>query len=203
MSTRDTSLDPKIIESAKKHFLEKGFLYASLKDICRDAGVTTGAIYKRYKGKDDLFADVVKPVIDIFDNAFKETITIYKQSESSNNLIEASNKSLDRSLYWIKALLKERIAVKILLSRADGTSFSNFSHNLVEINASDSYQFMKNLEKKGLCRLKMSEKEYHSLVTGYWASVFEIFIHDFTLEEAMEFIPKLSACYGWDNVIEF
>ena len=41
----------RLLDSARKHFNEKGFLNAQLSDICRDAGVTTGAVYKRYKGK--------------------------------------------------------------------------------------------------------------------------------------------------------
>ena len=50
MSRPDISIDPKLLESAKEEFLSKGFLEASLKTICDNAGVTTGALYKRYKG---------------------------------------------------------------------------------------------------------------------------------------------------------
>lgn len=63
MSVPDRSLDPKILESARKEFLENGFEKASLKDICEGAGVTTGALYKRYKGKEDLFAAVVEQTV--------------------------------------------------------------------------------------------------------------------------------------------
>lgn len=50
MPVRDTSIDPRLLESARKEFMEKGFLKAELKTICDNAGVTTGAVYKRYKG---------------------------------------------------------------------------------------------------------------------------------------------------------
>ena len=33
----------RLLESAKKEFLEKGYLQASLRNICKNAGVTTGA----------------------------------------------------------------------------------------------------------------------------------------------------------------
>lgn len=32
----------KLLESAKKEFLEKGYMHASLRNICKNAGVTTG-----------------------------------------------------------------------------------------------------------------------------------------------------------------
>ena len=47
MSKPDRSIDPRILESAKKEFLAHGFERASLKAICADAEVNTGAMYKR------------------------------------------------------------------------------------------------------------------------------------------------------------
>ena len=63
MSTPDKSIDPKLLESARKEFSKCGFLNASLKNICDNAGITTGALYKRYKGKHELFCAVVEPTI--------------------------------------------------------------------------------------------------------------------------------------------
>ena len=63
MAVPDHSIDPRILESARKEFLENGFEKASLKAICEGAGVTTGALYKRYKGKEDLFCAVVEQTV--------------------------------------------------------------------------------------------------------------------------------------------
>ena len=38
----------KILEAAKREFLEKGFKSASLRSIVKTAGVTTGAFYGYY-----------------------------------------------------------------------------------------------------------------------------------------------------------
>ena len=48
MAVPDHSIDPRIWAGARKEFLEKGFEKASLKEICEGAGVTTGALDKRY-----------------------------------------------------------------------------------------------------------------------------------------------------------
>ena len=37
-----------IHKAAKKEFLDKGFQMASLRNIVKNAGVTTGALYGRY-----------------------------------------------------------------------------------------------------------------------------------------------------------
>ena len=47
MDNTMTTLE-KIHDSAKKEFLEKGFLGASLRNIVKYAGVTTGAFYGYY-----------------------------------------------------------------------------------------------------------------------------------------------------------
>ena len=70
MAVPDHSIDPRIFESARKEFLENGFEKASLKAICEGAGVTTGALYKRYKGKEDLFCAVVDQTVkDLYEVA--------------------------------------------------------------------------------------------------------------------------------------
>ena len=51
----------RLLISAKKEFVEKGYLQASLRNICKNAGVTTGALYFFFQDKEDLFAAVVGP----------------------------------------------------------------------------------------------------------------------------------------------
>ena len=46
-----------LLECAKREFLEKGYMKASLRNICKEAGVTTGALYFFFKDKEDLLAD--------------------------------------------------------------------------------------------------------------------------------------------------
>lgn len=55
MAVADHSIDPRILKSARGEFVKHGFEKSSLKAICDGAGVTTGALYKRYKGKEELF----------------------------------------------------------------------------------------------------------------------------------------------------
>ncbi len=203
MSIRDTSLDPKILLSAKKEFLEKGFLDASLQNICKDAGVTTGAIYRRYKGKEDLFAAVVEPAIKLFDDLMKEGVEVNKKRAAENRLKDSFTKPSDMIKFWIEEIYKDYEIVKILLAKADGTIYSNFIHDFIEKNFSISYDFMKDLEKQGRCKLKLRYEEYHILLTSYWTALFEMVVHDFSLDEMFEFSSKISDFFSWEKLIEF
>ena len=44
-----------ILSAAMQEFLKKGFKSASLRNIVKTAGVTTGAFYGYYDSKEDLF----------------------------------------------------------------------------------------------------------------------------------------------------
>ena len=72
MSVADRSIDPRIIESAKEEFLQKGFLDASLQEICKNAGVTTGALYKRFKGKEELFCALVESTVQDLEEVVRQ-----------------------------------------------------------------------------------------------------------------------------------
>ena len=63
MAVRDHSLDRKIEEAATAEFMEHGFRSASLRKIAARAGITTGALYTRYKNKDVLFTTLVESAL--------------------------------------------------------------------------------------------------------------------------------------------
>lgn len=54
----------RLLAAAAAEFLEHGYERASLRRICAEAGVTTGALYFVFKNKDDLFRAVVAPLVD-------------------------------------------------------------------------------------------------------------------------------------------
>ena len=53
-----------LMESAGAEFLEKGYLKSSLRRICANAGVTTGALYFFFRDKEALFGAIVEPPLE-------------------------------------------------------------------------------------------------------------------------------------------
>lgn len=62
----------KLLQSAKAEFLAKGYQGASLRSICKNLGVTTGALYFFFKDKDDLFTSLVSPQLDALKKMLSE-----------------------------------------------------------------------------------------------------------------------------------
>ena len=53
-----------LVEAARTVFLRRGFHGASLDEISAEAGYTTGAVYSRFGGKDELFLAVLDDHVD-------------------------------------------------------------------------------------------------------------------------------------------
>lgn len=79
-----------LMESGKKEFLEKGFMKASLRKICADAGVTTGALYFFFRDKDDLFGAIAEPPLKelkgILENHFSADVEAISRENSVDGL---------------------------------------------------------------------------------------------------------------------
>ncbi len=61
MEEKSSDTLEKIQQAALEEFSEKGFLGASLRQIVKNAGVTTGAFYGYFSSKEALFASIVEP----------------------------------------------------------------------------------------------------------------------------------------------
>ena len=91
MANRDHSLDDGIIQAAYSEFLAYGFQKASLHKIAEKAGVTTGAIYTRYKNKDALFASLLQDFFETMQVLFAPSRkNTKKQSAARSRMISSA-----------------------------------------------------------------------------------------------------------------
>ncbi|WP_430443907.1 TetR/AcrR family transcriptional regulator [Sphingorhabdus contaminans] len=61
-----------IIRTARKLFSDKGYAQSTTSEIARGAGVTEGAFFHHFKGKRELFAEVVRQLQREFDRAVSD-----------------------------------------------------------------------------------------------------------------------------------
>lgn len=201
MSVRDTSIDPKLMDSAREEFLNKGFIRSDLKTICDKAGVTTGAVYKRYKGKEELFSAVVNDVVSAL-NTFLENRTEIDFSTYTDDEIKASWKmSYDSMIPMFRMLRSYGDDFKILIDKSSGTRYESFSHDYV-IKMSYAYeQFYKEASKRGIAREQVSRDEFHILLTSFWSSICEPFVHDMSEKQMEEHCLMICRFFDWAAVV--
>jgi AcrR family transcriptional regulator len=203
MSKPDTSIDPRILESAGKEFLSCGFEKASLNSICANAGVTTGAFYKRYPGKAKLFDALVAPVLREIDGFFEQVERKDYQFLDDGALQTMWDMSVKTHEQWIEFLYERYDSMKLLLSCSEGTSHSNFVHQVASRNTKQTMDFLKEIKRRGLPANDIGEDELHILLSAYWSSIFEVIVHDFSKEKALSYAHTLTKFFNWQAVFGF
>lgn len=201
MSTPDKSIDPKLLESARKEFSKCGFLNASLKNICDNAGITTGALYKRYKGKHELFCAVVEPTIT--------QLTGFVAARSAEDLEAMSDAELSgvwemneaAMLKTFRLIWDHRKGFVLLLNKSAGTRYENFHHDFVEMMSKTYVQSYTETRKRGLASEELTERELHVLCSSFWTSVYEPFTHSMTWAEIENHCRSLCKFFDWSKVI--
>ena len=193
----------KILEAAKREFLEKGFKSASLRSIVKTAGVTTGAFYGYYASKEDLFEALVGEHYDFllsrFCRAQKEFAEIPPE-EQPDNLTSTSGECMYEMLLYAYEHLNE---FKLILCCSEGTRFSKLIDEMVEIETKGTNDYLAVLEKIGRPAPHIDERLEHILITGMFNTFFEMIIHEMPLEDAKHYLKEMRAFYtaGWMKIM--
>ena len=193
----------KILEAAKREFLEKGFKSASLRSIVKTAGVTTGAFYGYYASKEDLFEALVGEHYDFllsrFCRAQKEFAEIPPE-EQPDNLTSTSGECMYEMLLYAYEHLNE---FKLILCCSEGTRFSKLIDEMVEIETKGTHDYLEVLKKIGRPSPPIDERLEHILITGMFNTFFELVIHEMPIEDAKHYLKEMRAFYtaGWLKIM--
>lgn len=202
MSVPDRSIDPRIIESAKEEFLRKGFLDASLQEICKNAGVTTGALYKRFKGKEELFCALVEDTIADLEKVIEKR-AITPANLTDGELKKAWDMDREYMRWWFGYLYERFDAMRLLLVCSDGTKYSNFEHEWVERMSQTTYAYYQEAQRRGLTKTDISEKEMHVMLSAFWMTIYEPIVHGFSWDEMIRVSDIMCNLFDWYKMLGF
>ena len=191
MEEKSTATLEKIQRAAMEEFTEKGFQGASLRQIVKQAGVTTGALYGYFSSKEALFASIVEPHAAALMGRFME------QPEHMG--LESS-----QCVHWmVEYICDHREPVKLLLCKAEGTSYEHFVHNMVEVEVEYTLQYLEVLHHLGHESPQLDAQLCHIIASGMFNGIFEIVVHDMPKEQAMHYVDQLRDFYtaGWLKLI--
>ena len=199
MAVKDHTLDAKIVKAAMEEFKAHGFHKASLHTIAKQAGITTGALYTRYKNKDALFCSLVQVVLD----------TVKSKSQGCQELYQQVLTSQDPQLFLKAIQAEEEIYLHVLFEhydacilffcRSEGSSIHTMMEQMMEQKAKETVAFFKQIAKKEVeldgLELIMSEQFY------YYRKILE---KGYDKEEAISCMKVVEHFLeaGWKQVFE-
>lgn len=133
---QDKETRSKLLQSAREEFMEKGYMKASLRNICRNAGVTTGALYFFFKDKEDLYESLIKETV----NGIYQIMQAHFQEESAmlgeGMLLTPASADTNRDFEDVKMVIHQmylhRDEMLLVLTKSQGTRYENIADQFIE-----------------------------------------------------------------------
>ncbi len=168
MSEAEMTTLEKIHNAAKAEFLEKGFKSASLRNIVKSLGMTTGAFYGYYKSKKELFDALVEEQYCTFMGKYKqaqETFTKLSPEEQKAGMGTQSGECMNLLMDYAYDNIE---VFKLILCCSEGTKYENMVHDMVEIEVEATHAFAKIMEGLGMSAYSVDPQLEHMLVSGFF-----------------------------------
>lgn len=202
MSTKAEDTEKNILNTARKHFLKDGFSGASLRNIVKDAGLTTGAFYKYYPTKEALFDALTDPYIEHIYQIYDRVVEDFEKlsaKEQTSNMSDTSGDGMDQMIDYI---YEHYDNFRLLLKCGDSGKFETFIHNMVDREMRSSLEYVKKMKEDGIEIPIVGESLKHMIYTGFFSSIFQIIEHDIDKETAKRNVHKLREFNtgGWERV---
>lgn len=202
MSTKADDTEKNILNTARKHFLKDGFSGASLRNIVKDAGLTTGAFYKYYPTKEALFDALTDPYIEHIYQIYDRVVEDFEKlsaKEQTSNMSDTSGDGMDQMIDYI---YEHYDNFRLLLKCGDSGKFETFIHNMVDREMRSSLEYVKKMKEDGIEIPIVGESLMHMIYTGFFSSIFQIIEHDIDKETAKRNVHKLREFNtgGWERL---
>ena len=129
-----SSTQQQFLDIGKTEFLEHGFKGASLRQIVKQAGFTLGAFYGYYQSKEELFDALVKETADyiiVYIQGIYDEVKTYPPKERTEHMMDCFARRLPEAVDY---LLEHREELQLLLTKAEGTRYENFSETMAAIS---------------------------------------------------------------------
>jgi AcrR family transcriptional regulator len=193
----------RILASAKQNFLANGYKSSNLRKICKDAGITTGALYRHFPDKASLFASIVDSVVQGIKNIYAASTEECFSFFNENEITQAFQVSYKAVTGFMNYIYENLDYFKLLLMCSNGTKYVHFVDDMVTLEMNEREKIFKILKKKNIEFSIVRRRESHLLTHSYFASIFEVVAHDFTRKEALDYAHTLVTYSnaGWRAIL--
>lgn len=99
--------------------------------------------------------------------------------------------------WWFQYLYERRNGFVLLIARAEGTAYSNFQHDWVEKMSIVTGEYLNEAVRRGLTTIAVTKEELHILLSAFWSTIYEPFIHSFTWEQIEEHCKIVCNLFDW------
>ncbi len=198
MSKDKTDSHNRIIEAARKEFMEYGYNDASLRRIAADAGIQVSGLYKHFKSKEEMFESLVGPAMSGFFSLYSEIETGYFDQidipSSRDSRYDWESKSeMVRAMTYIYDHLDD---FRLIILKSQGTRYESFIHEVAKLEEKATLKYIKALTQSGYKVKKIDKRALHLLMTSYVEAMFKPVTHGLEKKEAIKYAATLEEFYA-------
>ena len=194
MSRDKTESHKRIIEAAKKEFLEYGYNDASLRRIAAEANIQVGGLYNHFASKEEMFESLVGPAIIGFYEHYRTIENEYfEETDTADGNYSWETKSeVVRTMEFIYDHYDE---FRLLILRSEGTRYEDFKHKIATLEEEITLRYLDVLKVKG-CKVNCFDRtEFHLLTTAYVEAFFQPLIHGLDRDKALHYAKTLEGFF--------
>ncbi len=163
-----------------------GFTKASVHNIAKNATVTTGALYTRYKNKDEIFCSLVQNAISAMSEGSSELYEKYNNAKKTKLFEDFYNAiKAERSVH-IELFFKSYDEYKLVFCKSEGSSIEKMLENWLEQKILSTAMFMQSIATKEIDAFIIK-----LILTQTFNIYKQIFESSFNKSEAISFLKKL------------
>ena len=142
-----------------------GFQKASLHKIADRAGITTGALYTRYKNKDALFLSLVEPVLKEMSIKAEPIRALYEEVQKSPNVDALFHAILQEEQIYLDLLFDHYEDCILLFCKSGGSTLEKQIQQMMAQKSAETISFVKCIARQELdydgIALIMSQQFYY------------------------------------------
>lgn len=195
------SIEARLLKSAKEEFLDKGFHAASTNRICKNAGLTTGALFNRYKNKEELFFAIVGPVVKSIQGWMLSECRHFKAQSD-----EEKSRLRNRPYYkeFIERIYKNPKEFKLIIARSKPQHYDEFLQFFVDLETKTIMDYLTEIRAARPSNQDLICAVVSTAVKSYFASVFDVIKNGYTKTQALEIIEYITGFLksGMDDLID-
>lgn len=185
-----------ILDTAKIEFMDKGYSDASVRNIAKQAGLTTGAIFRYFADKESLFAALVSPVAEHMLGLYRKGGKRGFDALTDGHPENMWNISEEVISVLVEYIFANKDAFYLLINQSAGSAYENFVDQLIEEEEKQTYGFQQEMIRLGYPCRALTPDEIHILLSAQYYAVFEIVRHKLKKEEALDRVRLIAEFFG-------
>ncbi len=193
-----------ILNVSKKLFFKNGFKETSIRQIAKKANVTSGALYKHFKSKEDILDAIISPYTDDFIKQCEDfTLEFEVLLDQASTEEEIKHLLKREEAMWLYNYINKNVDIwKFVLFKSFGTKYEDFFDRFIEYDTNITLKILKKLYPDKRYLEFVSDIEIYFIIKGFYSTALNLFDSRFDEDKRINYLKIVEDIYKsfWEKI---